>query len=125
MNTLYSTVANDFKSSARDDEDQIATIDKAEYHVLIIFSNVRENMKDDISSFISTLGKFSSLKLLFQNTMKHSDGIFHEEWFKMFYGEKYYLIFDTFRQQQLMVDHKGASTLHGLSLKTHCPFTSM
>ena len=45
------------KSSARDDEDQIATIDKAEYHVLIIFSNVRENVKDDISSFISTLGK--------------------------------------------------------------------
>ena len=53
--------------------------------------------------------------------MKHSDGIFHEEWFKMFYGEKYYLIFDTFRQQQLMVDGKGASTFTWFIIEDSLP----
>ena len=81
-----------------------------EYHTFIIFSNVHENIHDDIASLLSKLDKFSSLKLISRNTMQHYSGTFDEEWYKLFYGEKYYFIYDASRKQQLMIDHKGSST---------------
>ena len=44
-------------------------------------------------------------------------GLFTETWFKNFYGNGYYHIFDASRNQQSMTDHKGSGTFTWLIIK--------
>ena len=88
-----------------------------EYHTFIIFSNVNDKTRNDILTYLSKAHMFLPLKLVSHNTVTHCSGLFTETWFKNFYGNSYYHIFDASRNQQSMADHKGSGTFTWLIIK--------
>ena len=88
-----------------------------EYHTFIIFSNVNDKTRNDILTYLSKVHMFLPLKLVSHNTVTHCSGLFTEAWFKNFYGNSYYHIFDASRNQQSMADHKGSGTFTWLIIK--------
>lgn len=75
---------------------------------MIVWSNAPPYV---VNATLSALrGRISGLQLVVQTPLIHLTGEFPEEWFKEFYGDSYYTVFEPDGRAVGMAEHKGRRT---------------